>query len=89
MSVVMTICGTRGCVGHYVSDLLTRAFASFRILLVGSNDASGSKIVYSRCTQGSSHFGTFRHAGRKIKDAERFKVGRTRKVCALRMSPSS
>lgn len=77
VSVVIPIFGIRRCLPHYVSDVLGRSFEGFRLLLVSSNDSSGSKGVYSECTGGSFHVGIFRGGGKKIDSTHGMNVSGT------------
>ncbi len=87
--MVMPVCGQRGCVGHYVSDVLTRDFASFRLVLISSKSASDSKGVYSRCTRGSREIGIMRRRGGKIDTTEGDKLELTGNACVVFYSDSS
>lgn len=85
----MPVCGSRGFLGGYISDVLSRAFGGVRVLLVSSKDPSLSKRVYSRCTSRCSRIGTFRVSGDKIDTTQGFKVSGSDKRCLYFVSSSS
>lgn len=89
MSIVMPICGMRRCLPRYVSDVLTRAFASFRLLLMSSKDPSYYKRVYRRCTKGSVEVQIFRRTGTKLDYTQGANLVGTHKECMAFVSSSS
>lgn len=89
ISIVVPVCGARGFLPLYVGDILGRALASVRMLLIGSKDASKDKGVYSRCTYGSRQVRMVRALGRKIDRTQGRKLRATGKRCVTFVSDSS
>lgn len=61
--MVVPICGSRGCLRGYVSDILGRDLERVRLVYISSNSASSSPQVLRTFTGDSSHIGLLRRRG--------------------------
>ncbi len=88
--MVVPICGIRGCLYGTVSDILGRAFSSFRLVLISSYSPSGYPRVYSNCTRGSGQMGIVRRGrGRKLDKTHGAKLRFMGNGCMAFVSSSS
>lgn len=89
VDVVIPVCGVTRCTSRYVRSLVGRACGGVRVVLMSSNSASRSPIVYSRFTRRSRQVGIVRGEGKKLDSTHGTKLSITAKRCVNFISNSS
>lgn len=89
-SLIIVTCGHKSCVERYLSDLINRAFASVRVVIISSTDASKALSMIQSCSSGSDHMGIVTGSqGRKTRLTHLSKYTTSAKSCMVFISNSS
>lgn len=89
ISIVVPICGIRGCLHRGLRDIRGRALGSVRVVYISSNSASSSYGVTRRFTTTSSEFIIVGRRGNNTNTTEGGNLHRTGNGCLSFLSSSS
>lgn len=89
ISVVVPICGTRGCLSTYIRDTLSRACGGVRVVYISSKSASSSPRVLGGFTSSGPDVGVVARGGTNNNTTEGGNLSGTSNGCICFFSDSS